>query len=266
MSRSGWLFSATASIGAWAIVTSAGCSLLSGLNQLTGAPGDAAVDNALSSSRTPSDDGASDSPSDDAASENGSRGFGADSATLDSTPEGSGASEGGLEGSTGTDAQSEGGRPKCGSNILPPTMAVASTVTSPNVAAYAVDGLLTTRWESADVDPQSIDVDFGAAVFIGEVDVLWEAACATNYDLEVSMDGATWASIPNGTVTGNTLAANAPSDTPTPPTDWTDAVVTKPLAAVGRYLRVNGTARCTAYSYSIWEIRAYGDHNANCVP
>jgi hypothetical protein len=80
------------------------------------------------------------------------------------------------------------------------------------------------------------------------------------------MDEATWMTIPNGTITGNTLAANAPGNPPAPPTDWTNAAVTKPLAAVGRYLRVNGTMRCTVYGYSIWEMRAYGDANANCSP
>jgi hypothetical protein len=42
--------------------------------------------------------------------------------------------------------------------------------------------------------------------------------------------------------------------------------VTKPLSAVGRYLRVNGTVRCSVYGYSIWEMRAYGDTNASCTP
>jgi hypothetical protein len=109
-------------------------------------------------------------------------------------------------------------------------------------------------------------VDFGAPVFIDEVDILWEAACAKDYELQISSDATTWTTIPNGTVTGNTLAANSPGDPPTAPTDWTRAVVTKPLAAVGRYLRVNGTMRCTIYGYSIWEMRAYGDENANCKP
>jgi hypothetical protein len=150
--------------------------------------------------------------------------------------------------------------------MLAPTLAVASTIVSPNLAANAIDGMLTTRWESAQTDPQWIDVDFGVPVFIREVDVLWEAACAKNYDLEVSADAATWTTIPNGTITGNTLAANAPANPPTPPTDWTKAVVTKSLAAVGRYLRIHGTVRCTVYGYSVWEIRAYGDADANCAP
>jgi hypothetical protein len=115
------------------------------------------------------------------------------------------------------------------------------------------------------VDPQWIDLDFGAPVFISEVDVLWEASCAKNYDLDISNDGLTWTTIPNGTVVGNTLAGNVQADGKTP-TDWTNAVVTKPLSAVGRYLRVNGTVRCTVYGYSIWEMRAYGDTNASCTP
>jgi hypothetical protein len=175
--------------------------------------------------------------------------------------------EANVEGSTGDDAQPDDGGPTCGSNAIAPATAVASTVVAPDLATNAVDGLLTTRWVSVSgVDPQWLDVDFGAPVFIREVDVLWEAACAENYDLEVSSDAMTWTTIPNGTITGNTVAATLPGNPPAPPVDWTKAVVTKPLAAVGRYLRVNGTMRCTVYGYSIWEMRVYGDSNAECTP
>jgi|HubBroStandDraft_1064217.scaffolds.fasta_scaffold12176_5 hypothetical protein len=166
-----------------------------------------------------------------------------------------------------SDAPFEGGRGTCASNLLTPVMATASSATAPNVAGYAIDGLLTTRWESVDgVDPQWLIVDFGALAFVDEVDVLWEAACASDYTLDVSMDGMTWMTIPNGTVTGNTQAANMPGDPPTPPTDWSAAVVSKNLHAVGRYLRVDGTTRCTVYGYSIWEMRAYGDDDIACTP
>jgi len=166
-------------------------------------------------------------------------------------------------------APAEAGPPKCGSTLLTPTAATASSVSTTNtanVASNAIDGMLSTRWESAQSDPQWLDVDFGAPVFISEVDILWEAACATNYAFEISSNGTTWTTIPNGTITGNTTAANLPGATPTPPTDWSKSVMTKPLAASGRYLRMNGTMRCTAYGYSIWELRAYGDKNASCTP
>jgi F5/8 type C domain-containing protein len=150
--------------------------------------------------------------------------------------------------------------------LLTPTAATALSVNAGNVAANAIDGNLTTRWESAQgVDPEWIYIDFGAPVFIGEVDVLWEAACAKNYDIDISTNATTWTVIPNATIVGNTLAGNAIADGMTPK-DWTKAVVTKPLTAVGRYLRVNGTARCSVYGYSMWEMRAYGDKNASCTP
>jgi len=283
-SLSGWLLSAIVGVEAWALVTSAGCAVASGLSAsdaacvgtcdsaADGSP--AAVEGGSSgSSQPPGDATASDmldgsqTPSDDAASESTVEGPGPDATAVDSSPEGAGPPrDAGLDSSTGGDAQPDASRPKCGSGILAPMTAVASSVTSPNVAAFATDGLLTTRWESLWADPQTIDVDFGAPVFIGEVDVLWEAACAKNYDLEVSMDGAAWTTIPNGTISGNTLAANAVANPPSPPTDWSKAVVTKPLSVVARRLRVHGTVRCTVYGYSIWEMRAYGDRNASCMP
>ncbi len=253
-----------------------GCQLVAGITDIAYVPADgfpAAGDEGLSgSSQMPVDAMVDNTPgpggdptvlldetNGDVSNESGS------DATLDSGAEGSDGSEAGLEGSVDAGAQSDRRRPKCSSNMLTPTTAVASTTLSPNVAANAIDGMLATRWESAHLDPQWINVDFGAPVFIGEVDVLWEAACAQNYDLEVSMDGMTWTTIPNGTVTGNTLAGNVSGNSPTPPTDWAKAVVSRPLAAVGRYLRVNGTMRCTIYGYSLWEIRAYGSRNADCA-
>jgi hypothetical protein len=62
------------------------------------------------------------------------------------------------------------------------------------------------------------------------------------------------------TVTGNSLSDPMP-------TDYSNAVDTRSLVGVGRYMRVNGYIRCdTAYGYSIWEIRTYGDMNATCTP
>jgi hypothetical protein len=168
--------------------------------------------------------------------------------------------------SGGTSVPSTGTSGACASNLLIPLAAVALSVNGGNVASNAIDGSLSTRWESAQaIDPEWIYVDFGVPVFIGEVDVLWESACAKNYDIDISNDATTWTVIPNGTIVGNTLAGNAIADGMTPK-DWTKAVVTKPLAAVGRYLRVNGTVRCSVYGYSIWEMRAYGDTKSSCAP
>ena len=109
-------------------------------------------------------------------------------------------------------------------------------------------------------------LDYGAPVFIGRVQVLWEAGCAQDYDLQVSTDLATWTTIK--AITGNATVASPPGGL-TPPTDWSKAVDSTGLKGVGRYLRVNMTQRCagdTMYGYSLWEMRAYGDTDASCSP
>ena len=150
----------------------------------------------------------------------------------------------------------------CGSNILAPTTAVASSVAPPgtSVATNAIDGNLATRWESVHaVDPQSIYVDFGIPVFINRVQIAWETACAKNYDIQTSNDAVTW-------TTMRPITANALGVGPLPPTDWTMAANHTGFTGVGRYLRINGTARCTQYGYSMWEMRVYGDANSICHP
>src|SRR5208282_3580453 len=61
--------------------------------------------------------------------------------------------------------------------------------------SYAVDGNLTTRWASAWSDPQWIYVDLGASYKISEVELYWEAAYATSFQIQVSVDSTNWTSI-----------------------------------------------------------------------
>jgi len=123
----------------------------------------------------------------------------------------------------------------------------------------AIDGSFGTRWSSLGMtDPSWIDVDFGAPVYIDEVDILWEAACATAYQIEVSPDAMNWTSVKS--VTGNT------EGTTVSPTAWTMADIEKGFSGTGRYLRILGTTRCLSmWGYSIWEMRALGDTNASCM-
>jgi hypothetical protein len=160
--------------------------------------------------------------------------------------------------SDASDAAADAG-PKCVSNVLTPTAAVSLSVNGVgNVAHNAIDGIFTTRWESIHaVDPQWIYLDFGAPVFIDQVQIAWETACATNYDIQVSNDAAVWTTLTS--IVGNTQGGPAPAD-------WTTAANHAGLSGVGRYLRINGTVRCTMYGYSIWEMRAFGDTNSTCHP
>jgi hypothetical protein len=132
-----------------------------------------------------------------------------------------------------------------------------------NPAAGAVDGVLSTRWGSAfpsamEVDPSWVYADFGAEVSLAEVDILWQSACATAYDIQLSNDAMTWTTIKSVTT--------APPTWANPPTGWTNDDVQTALSGVGRYFRIYGIARCLAdYGYSIWEMRAFGDTNASCT-
>lgn len=120
--------------------------------------------------------------------------------------------------------------------------ATASSAESSSLGAKnAFDGAAATRWASAEgKDPQWIRVDLGAAATISRVRLSWEAAYAKAYRVEVSADGAAWIPI------AQESAGNGGTD------DWTG------LSGKGRYLRVYGTARGTAYGYSLFEAEVYG--------
>jgi glucose/arabinose dehydrogenase len=111
------------------------------------------------------------------------------------------------------------------------------------VAAYAVDGSVSTRWASVrDADPQWIYVDLGTTAQISEVKLGWDLSCATSYQVQTSADRASWTTI-YSTTTGD---------------GGTDDLA---VTGAGRYVRVNGTKRCRAtsgYGYSLQEFQVYG--------
>ncbi|HEY8399793.1 MAG TPA: Ig-like domain-containing protein, partial [Cytophagaceae bacterium] len=104
----------------------------------------------------------------------------------------------------------------------------------------ANDGIMNTRWSSQFSDPQWIYVDLGAVYDINRVKIYWEAAKASNYQIEVSNDINNWGT-PVKVVTGNNASEN----------DWA-------VSATGRYVRIYGTTRTTVYGYSIYELEVYG--------
>jgi hypothetical protein len=110
-------------------------------------------------------------------------------------------------------------------------------------AANAFDGDGTTRWESAHSDPQTISVDLGSVQPIDDIRLTWEAALGKDFTLDVSNDGTNWQTIMP--VTGNTSTS----------TEYAH------LGASGRYVRMNGTARATPYSYSLFEFEVFATSN-----
>ncbi|MET7394323.1 ThuA domain-containing protein [Dactylosporangium sp. NPDC005572] len=119
-----------------------------------------------------------------------------------------------------------------------------ATASSTEAGAYpataAVDGSLTTRWASAFADPQWIQVDLGQSYAIDRVKLTWEGAYGSAYQIQTSANGTTWTTVK--TVTG----ADGGVDEHTG------------LGATGRYVRINGTTRATAWGYSLWEFEVYG--------
>ncbi|WP_327256587.1 discoidin domain-containing protein [Streptomyces sp. NBC_01244] len=107
-------------------------------------------------------------------------------------------------------------------------------------ASLAVDADTGTRWASAEgVDPQWIRIDLGTTHTISRVKLNWEAAYAKTYKIQTSNDGTNWTDI-HSTSTGNGA---------------TDDLT---LTGTGRHIRMHGTARGTAYGYSLWEFEVYG--------
>lgn len=134
-----------------------------------------------------------------------------------------------------------------GTAISAPNIALNKSVTVSSVEEpglegnYAVDGSTSTRWSATMyVDPQWITVDLGSNYSISQVKIIWEAAYARDYLLQVSTDNTNWTTVK--TIQGNTSLNN----------DHTG------LSATARYVRVYGTARGSDYGYSIYELEVYG--------
>jgi aryl-phospho-beta-D-glucosidase BglC (GH1 family) len=144
------------------------------------------------------------------------------------------------------DLEVYGSLPGTAANIaLNKNVTVSSVEGSGLEGNYAVDGNTTTRWSATMyVDPQWITVDLGNSYNMSRIKFVWEAAYAKDYLVQVSSDNANWTTVKN--IAGNTSLTN----------DYTG------LSATGRYVRMYGTARGSAYGYSIYELEVYGTASA----
>lgn len=124
-----------------------------------------------------------------------------------------------------------------------------SSVRGNNQGAFAVDGNQSTRWESDFSDPQFILVDLGSTYTLNRVEIDWEAAYATYYQIQLSDNQQQWTTASN--ITG--------SD------GGTDVIDLN--GATARYVRMYGTQRTTIggvqYGYSIFEFEVYGEVATN---
>lgn len=123
------------------------------------------------------------------------------------------------------------------------------------------DGDLGTRWGSAHTDDEWIILDLGEDHFISKASLVWEAAFASHYELQVAPDGCTMTSY-SAEYAGQTYLLTIPADT-----EWTtaaDVTIAAPgertttLNTTGRYVRMHGLARATGYGYSLFEMGVHG--------
>ena len=129
--------------------------------------------------------------------------------------------------------------------LIKPTAASSPAVMGGNTAAMAIDGDLSTRWESTHEDGGSIQFDFGAKTLIGYMKLVWENAYGKEYTIQVSDDGVTWYQLryiadgSGGTEEFFNLNANV------------------------RYVRMKGVRRATQYGFSLFEVefRSPGSDN-----
>jgi hypothetical protein len=119
-----------------------------------------------------------------------------------------------------------------------PAMA-SSTENASHPAAAAVDGSATTRWASAHSDPQWLWVDLGGVHALTSVTLNWEAAYAKTFTIQISSDSVSWTDI-------------------APIVNGAPGVQTVAVSGTGRYVRMYGFTRATAYGYSLWDFQVYG--------
>ncbi|MEV7628472.1 discoidin domain-containing protein [Actinoplanes sp. NPDC089786] len=130
-----------------------------------------------------------------------------------------------------------------GTNLSRGRPATASTyqptgTNGPQLPAYAVDGDYGTRWASEWLDTAWLQVDLGSVQSFNHVQLAWEAAYASSYQIQTSADGNSWTNV------YSTTSGDGGFDSLN-------------ITGSGRYVRVNGTTRATGFGYSLWEMGVY---------
>ncbi|HEY6781248.1 MAG TPA: LamG-like jellyroll fold domain-containing protein, partial [Thermoleophilaceae bacterium] len=107
-------------------------------------------------------------------------------------------------------------------------------------ADKAVDGNAATRWSSSFANDQWWQVDLGAVKQVSRVELDWETAYASSYEILVSTDGATFSQAATASASGPGLRS----------TSFT--------ARSARYVRVHGLTRATQWGISFFSARVFG--------
>ena len=126
-----------------------------------------------------------------------------------------------------------------GLNLALKKSITASSVSAGHVATNAVDGNPASYWFSASSDPQWISVDLGSVQNINRAKWIWTTTFGKSYQVQVSTNNVTWASV--YTTTNGVGGTNSVAFSPTN----------------ARYVRIYGTVRGTGLGYGINEFQVY---------
>ncbi|MDE7380494.1 MAG: discoidin domain-containing protein [Muribaculaceae bacterium] len=124
------------------------------------------------------------------------------------------------------------------------------------------DGSASTRWGSAHTENEWIFIDLGEDTYLSNAAILWEAAYASDYDLQVAPDGVEMTTY-EGVYAGAKKSIRVPLES-----SWQTVaevrgnshagLVETTLDAKGRYVRMKGLKRGSVYGYSIYEMTLRG--------
>ncbi|SFM64442.1 Calx-beta domain-containing protein [Chitinophaga sp. YR627] len=126
----------------------------------------------------------------------------------------------------------------CNKDLALGKAVTTSSVTAGNLPTRATDGDPTSRWESAWNNNEWIMVDLGQSYPICTITLNWQVL-ATGYTVEVSPDGTSWTNLV--TETANTGLNKTYS-----------------VSANGRYVRMTGLTRGSAYGFSLYDFIVIG--------
>jgi beta-glucanase (GH16 family) len=127
--------------------------------------------------------------------------------------------------------------------------ATASSQESGLYAPYnAIDGSMSTRWSSSFANNQWLKIDMGQIRDVNGVTIYWEAAYASTYNVQISTDDSTWATV------YTTNSGNGGTD-----------VISFTLQPA-QYIKINCITRATVYGSSIWEVIVNTDDECTNQP
>lgn len=149
-----------------------------------------------------------------------------------------------------------------------PNLALKATATASSeenagsLASSVNDGDKGTRWGSRHNEDEWIYLDLGENSYITRVNIVWEAAFASDYDIQVAPSGCAMESH-KGSYAGGEKTVQVPAASA-----WTTVAEVRGnssagaretlVGARGRYVRMRGITRASAYGYSIYEMSVSG--------